>query len=323
MSRYSRQSMLPEIGDAGQRRLAQARVLVVGAGGLGSTLLPLLAGAGVGYIRLYDGDVVEEHNLHRQTLFSMQDIGQPKALRAGNALRARNPDCEVDIRLQALSASGVEQALAGIDLVVDAADNFAITYQLSDACQPRAIPLVSASVLGRQGYVGGFCGGAPSYRALFPQLPKAAGNCNTAGVMGPAVATLGALQAQMALSILLDLAPSPLGCLLNCDFVQWHFRRFRFDGAEEPAATAVPFIDRQLLQATDCIVELRGQDEAPQSIAAEEEVVRCLPAELADWQPPADRRIVLVCASGIRAAQAAMQLEQRGFTRLAIIAANR
>ncbi|QUG73580.1 HesA/MoeB/ThiF family protein (plasmid) [Erwinia sp. E602] len=323
MSRYQRQSMLPEVGEAGQQKLAQARVLVVGAGGLGSTLLPLLTGAGVGYLRLYDGDVVEEHNLHRQTLFTLEDIGQPKALRTGDALRARNPDCEVDVRLQALSASGVEAALHGIDLVVDAADNFAITYQLSDACQPRGIPLVSASVLGRQGYVGGFCGGAPSYRALFPQLPKAAGNCNTAGVMGPAVATLGALQAQMALSVLLGLQPSPLGCLLNCDFVQWHFRRFRFDGAEEPAATAVPFIDRQLLEATDCIVELRGHEEAPQSIAAEEEVVRLLPPQLAAWQPPGDRRIVLVCASGIRAAQAAMQLEQRGFTRLAIIAANR
>lgn len=321
MSRYQRQSMLPEIGEAGQQALHQKRVLVVGAGGLGATLLPLLAGAGIGYLRLYDGDRVEEHNLHRQTLFGMADIGESKALCARQALNARNPDCMVEAHPLALSASLMDAALQDIDLAIDAADSFAVTYMLSDACLPRRIPLVSASVLGRQGYVGGFCGSAPGYRALFPQLPASAANCNTAGVMGPAVAVLGAMQAQMALSILLGLTPSPLGCLINCDFASWHFRRFRFDGAEEPEGSAVPFIDRHLLTGDDCIVELRSVAEAPVSII--DSVCRVLPEEINDWQPPADRRIVLVCASGIRAAKAAMVLEQRGLTRLAIIAANR
>lgn len=154
MSRYQRQSMLPEIGDAGQQALHHARVLVVGAGGLGATLLPLLAGAGVGYLRIYDGDRVEEHNLHRQTLFGMGDIGNLKAVCAQQALYRRNPECVVDARPLALSASRVAEALEGIDLAIDAADNFAVTYLLSDTCLPRRIPLVSASVLGRQGYVG-------------------------------------------------------------------------------------------------------------------------------------------------------------------------
>jgi len=321
MSRYQRQSMLPEIGDAGQQALHHARVLVVGAGGLGATLLPLLAGAGVGYLRIYDGDRVEEHNLHRQTLFGMGDIGNLKAVCTQQALYRRNPECVVDARPLALSASRVAEALEGIDLAIDAADNFAVTYLLSDTCLPRRIPLVSASVLGRQGYVGGFCGGAPGYRALFPQLPGSAANCNTAGVMGPAVATLGALQAQMALSILLGFSPSPLGCLINCDFSSWHFRQFRFDGADEPDRPGVPFIDRPLLTSSDCIVELRSEEEAPRSIS--DRAVRILPEQIDRWQPPADRRIVLVCATGIRAAKAAMALEQRGFTQLAIIAANR
>ncbi|MEN4913347.1 ThiF family adenylyltransferase [Erwinia amylovora] len=321
MSRYQRQSMLPEIGESGQQRLAQARVLVIGAGGLGSALLPLLAAAGAGYLRLYDGDRVEEHNLHRQTLYGMQDIGEEKVFCARRALAIRNPACVVDARPHALTASATAVALDGIDLAIDAADNFALTYQLSDACLAHRIPLVSASVLGRRGYVGGFCGGAPSYRALFPQLPGSAANCNTAGVMGPAVATLGAMQAQMALSILLNFSPSPLGCLVNCDFVQWHFRPFRFDSAAEPDRPPVPFIDRHLLTAEDCIVELRSVDEAPESIA--DAVQRVLPQQLSDWQPPADRRIVLVCASGIRAAKAAMALELRGFSHLAMIAAGR
>lgn len=195
-----------------------------------------------------------------------------------------------------------------------------MTYTLSDACQPRHIPLISASVLGRQGYVGGFCGSAPGYRALFPQLPTSAANCNTAGVMGPAVATLGAMQAQMALSVLLGLTPSPLGSLVNCDFTQWHFRAFRFDDAQEPTQPLIPFIDRDLLQADDCIVELRSREEAPHSVAAQ--VERILPEAIDAWQPPAGRRVVLVCASGIRAAKAASVLAQRGVMPLAIIAAN-
>ncbi|WP_448310698.1 ThiF family adenylyltransferase [Pantoea sp. PGP6] len=320
MDRYQRQTMLPEIGEAGQQDLRAARVLVVGAGGLGSTVLPLLVGAGVGFIRLYDGDRVELHNLHRQTLFDMADIGEPKVSAARRALIQRNPDCEIDARAQVLSASLLPEALDSIDLVIDAADNFAITYQLSDACLLRSLPLVCASVLGRKGYVGGFCGGAPGYRALFPQLPTTAGNCNTAGVMGPAVAMLGALQAQMALSLLLKLTPSPLGCMIHCDFINWHLRQFRFDDAPEPEVPGIPFIDLPMLTADDCIVELRSREEAPVSVA--EGVQRILPQQIADWQPPADQRIVLVCASGMRAAQAAERLQKRGFPRLALMAAN-
>jgi rhodanese-related sulfurtransferase len=128
------------------------------------------------------------------------------------------------------------------------------------------------------------------------------------------------MQAQMALSVLLGLHPSPLGCVVNCDFASWHFRQFRFDGAEEPEQV-VPFIDRQQLAMDDCIVELRDVKEAPESVAAS--VERILPQALAQWQPPQDQRIVLVCASGIRAAKAATALAQRGFTRLAILAARR
>ena len=203
MDRYQRQMMLPEIGLAGQQKLAAARVLVVGAGGLGATLLPQLVGEGVGFIRLCDDDEVALHNLHRQTLFTMQDIGYAKAERAQQALQQRNPEVELEALRHAITASDLPQILSDIDMVIDAADNFAVTYQLSDACLQASIPLISASVLGRQGYVGGFCATAPSYRAVFPALPSSAANCNTAGVMGPAVATLGALQAQMALSVLL------------------------------------------------------------------------------------------------------------------------
>lgn len=320
MDRYQRQMMLPEIGEAGQQRLARARVLVVGAGGLAATLLPQLAGAGVGYLRVCDDDSVEVHNLHRQTLFTPDDVGRPKAVAARRALNALNPACRVDTLTCRLSGSSLSGALHNIDLVVDAADNFAITWLLSDACHERGLPLISASVLGRQGYAGGFCGGAPSYRALFPQLPSSSASCSTAGVMGPAVATLGAIQAQMTLSTLLGLSPSPLGCVVNCDFVSWRFTGFRFDDAPEPDGSALSFIDVQMLTAQDCIVELRDRQEAPVSVA--DGVHRILPQDLAAWQPPRAGRIVLVCASGIRAGRAAQQLKARGYGDLALIAAD-
>lgn len=320
MERYQRQTMLPEIGPQGQQRLHAARVLVVGAGGLGATLLPQLAGAGVGYLRVCDDDHVALHNLHRQTLFTEQQVGQPKVTCAQQALRQRNSAVQIDAVRLAVGASRLPTLLLDIDLVIDAADNFAVTYSLSDSCYRARIPLISASVLGRQGYVGGFCGGAPSYRAVFPALPRVAANCNTAGVMGPAVATLGGMQAQMALSVLLGLAPSPLGCVINCDFINWHFNAFRFDAAEEPGQ-AVPFIDAPLLRADDCVVELRSETEAPVSVT--ESAIRLMPHLIDAWQPPPARRIVLVCASGMRAAQAASALAQRGCTQLAILAAGR
>jgi len=319
MDRYQRQMMLPEIGTAGQRKLAQAHVVVAGAGGLSATLLPQLAGAGVGKISLYDADDVALHNLHRQTLFTQQDIGRSKTECAQQALQQRNPDVQIESCVQALTASTITQAIAGCSLVIDAADNFAVSYQLSDACFARGIPLISASVLGRQGYVGGFCGGAPSYRALFPRLPESAANCNTAGVMGPVVAVLGAMQAQMALTLLLELAPSPLGLMINCDFNTWQMRQFRFDTAPEPETPGISFIDCALLNAEDCVVELRGREEAPDSVVSWAQRIK--PAEITAWQPPVDRRIVLVCASGIRAAQAASKLTERGFNNLAILAA--
>ncbi|MXP67994.1 ThiF family adenylyltransferase [Pantoea sp. Aalb] len=320
MERYHRQIILSEIGHVGQRIIKQARVLVVGVGGLSSTLLMQLVGSGIGYIRLYDKDVVSLHNLHRQTLFTINDIGYSKVACAKRTLKKYNPDVKIDAIQKLVTASILDHALKNIDIVIDAADNFVITYLLSDACHKHLIPLISASVLGRCGYVGGFCYNAPSYRAVFPFFPTSITNCNIFGVMGPAVATLGALQAQMVISVLLGLLPSPLGCIINCDFINWHFHKFRFDSASEPKQPTIPFIDRQLISQDDCVIELRSYKEAPVSII--NDVERISPQEIYAWQPPNNRRIILICASGIRAANAALILEKRGFSFLAILAAN-
>lgn len=319
MSRYDRQMILPEIGAEGQERLAAADVLIIGAGGLGATVIPALAGAGVGRLRIVDGDSVDESNLHRQTLFRHADIGRSKADCAAREAMALNPEIGVEAIHAWLDPVTAGTLLEGADLVIDAADSFAVSYILSDACKTRHLPLIAASVLGRQGYAGGFCGTGPSLRTVFPDLPHRAQSCATAGVMGPVVAVMGALQSQMALSVLLRMEPSPIGQAVTVDLAEWRFGGFRFDNAPEPDGPALPFISRCDLRDADCVVELRPESEAPRSVTAG--ALRLLPESLSAWQPPAGRRVVLCCRSGLRAWGAATELAGRGHRDLALLAA--
>lgn len=316
--RFLRQRTLPEVGDAGQARLAAASVLVVGAGGLGCPVLTGLAGAGVGRLVVIDPDVVELTNLHRQPLFRMADIGAPKATAAAAALAAFAPDVRVDVHVARLDPGNVAGLVAGVDLVIDAADSFAATYVLSDTCLPAGKPLVSASVLGLSGYAGAFCGGAPSYRAVFPRLPHQVATCATAGVLGPVVTMIGGLQAQMALALLLGLSPSPLGRLVRLEAGRFAFGGFDFTGTPEPE-TALPFIAPDAITPDDIAIDLRGLDEAP--VSPIPGALRLTVPEVEAAPPLAPgRRVVLACRSGIRAARAAEALERAGQRELALVA---
>ncbi len=318
MSRYDRQEMLPEIGRAGQARLAATRVLVVGAGGLAASALPLLAAAGLGRITIVDGDRVEQSNLHRQTLFTEDDLGLPKADAAAQRCRALNTEPTIVPWRRDLTPENADQLVAPSDVVLDCADSYAVSYTLSDTCMARRVPLISASVLGRAGYVGGFCGPAPSLRAVFPNAPENAANCATAGVMGPVVAMLGAAQAQMALAALLDFAPSPLGQLMRIDMADYRTSSFRFDDAPEPDAH-FPFVARSELSQSDVIVDLRGEDEAPVPIHP---AARRIPPEaLPDGLTPDDRRLALACASGLRAWRAAESIQDMWPGEIVLVAA--
>lgn len=317
-NRYARQMILPEVGAEGQARLAQAHVLVVGAGGLGCPVLQYLGAAGVGRITIMDGDVVEQSNLHRQVLYTMQDIGQPKAEAARQHLLAANPDLHVTADVRPLDAANAAAMVAKVDLVLDAADSFAVSYILSDACLQQGKVLISASALGQSGYVGGFCGPAPSLRALFPDLPTRAATCATAGVMGPVVGMIGTLQAQLALKVLLDHQPSPCGQLFSFRLEDLHISSFRFDGAEEPE-DALPFVAASHVTAQDQLIELRPEQEAPEMVLPQAR--RILPADVPAAELARDRRIVLCCRSGLRAWGAATALRQQGYDNLALLAA--
>ena len=321
MNRYARQVAVPEVGVEGQQLIGAASILVVGAGGLGCAVLPYLCAAGVGRLIVVDHDRVEETNLHRQPLYRTSDVGLLKAGCARQALRELNPDVHVEAHCERLTASNAASFVAQADLVVDAADSFAVTYILSDECMEAAKPLVSASVLGLQGYVGAFCGSVPSYRAVFPELPLQAGTCAANGVLGTAVGVIGSLQAQIALSLLLPkLRTEAAGRMISVDFHTLRFSGFSFLGATEKR-TGFRFIAGEAVRPDDVVVELRGLQEAPapafpSSIRSSVESIQSLADEL-----PRAARVVLCCRTGLRAWRAAAHLHSLGFENLALFAA--
>ncbi len=308
MSRYARQEILPNIGNQGQAKLAAAHVLVVGAGGLGSPALQYLVGAGIGHITIVDPDVVDMGNLHRQTLFREADVGQPKSEMAKSHLGGLNADCNITARTAFLDPDLAADLVPNFDVVLDCADSFAASYILSDLCHTHRIPFITASVLGTAGYAGGFCGTAPSLRAVFPDLPNRAATCATAGVMGPVVGMIGALQAQMCLAQILGHAPSPLGQMVTLDMGTYRQSGFRFDTAPEPTGPQLHFISPAQIRATDHVIELRDKSEAPTPIHP-----RALRATAGHVPAPArGQRTILACRSGLRAWNAARQLAPHG-----------
>jgi molybdopterin/thiamine biosynthesis adenylyltransferase/rhodanese-related sulfurtransferase len=317
--RYARQTALPEIGTAGQERLATASVLVVGAGGLGCALLPYLAGAGIGRMTLLDPDCVEEHNLHRQPLYRMSDLGAPKVEVARAALLALNPSLEIRALRERLSPANAASHCERVEVVVDAADSFAVTYTLSDECRRLGRPLVSASVLGQSGYAGVFCGGAPSYRAVFPDLPRQAATCAETGVLGTAVGVLGVLEAQLTLALLLGFEPSVRARLVSVDLRTLRFGGFSFAHAPEPA-DALCFIAAGAIEERDLVIDLRGELEAPRVVRPGALRLSAEQLERESFGLARDQRIVLCCRSGLRAWRAGRALQRQGYQHLALLA---
>ena len=209
MSFYQRQIILPEIGAEGQKKLSQARILCIGAGGLGSPALLYLAAAGVGTIGIVDGDQVDETNLHRQVLFTAADIGKPKASTAAAKIKTHNPELKTVAHDFYLAASNAEQLISEYDLVVDGTDNFDAKYISNDICVKLSKPLVYGSISKFEGRVSVFnANKGACYRCLYPQPPNAdVQNCAEAGILGAVAGVIGTMQALEAIKTILNLKP--------------------------------------------------------------------------------------------------------------------
>lgn len=227
--RYARQVRLPEIGPEGQRKLARARVLLIGAGGLGSPAALYLAGAGVGTLGLVDADQVDRSNLHRQVLHAEAAIGQSKTESARARLEALNPDILVRTHKTRLNAGNVESLFSDYDLVLDGSDNFPTRYLVNDACQKLGIPDISAAVQGFEGQLSVFAPGGPCYRCLFAEPPPAelAPSCAEAGVAGMVPGVMGVLQALEALKLIAEFGEPLTGKLLIFNARSTSFRQLK------------------------------------------------------------------------------------------------
>jgi sulfur-carrier protein adenylyltransferase/sulfurtransferase len=225
--RYARQLVMPEIGTAGQLRLAQAKLLVVGAGGLGSPALLYLAAAGVGRIGVADFDVVDISNLQRQVVHTDARVGSRKTDSAAASLRALNPDVRVVTHDEAVTADNADRLIAGYDLVIDGTDSFEARYALNDAALRARVQVVHASVFRFEGQLTvlkPFEG--PCYRCLHPTPPppELAPACSVAGVLGVVPGVIGLLQATEALKLILGIGEPLVGRLLTWDALDGSFR---------------------------------------------------------------------------------------------------
>jgi len=225
--RYSRHVLIPEIGVAGQQRLLASKVLVVGAGGLGSPAALYLAAAGVGRLGIVDDDVVDESNLQRQVLHSTAALGEPKVASGERRLRGLNPDVEIVAYQERLSSENVDRILnEAWEVIVDGADNFPTRYLLNDASVWHGIPVVHGSIFRVEGQATVFSPGAgPCYRCLFPQPPppELAPSCAEGGVLGVLPGVIGSIQGAEALKVVLGIGKPLIGRLLLYDALAGSF----------------------------------------------------------------------------------------------------
>ncbi|HEX9707262.1 MAG TPA: ThiF family adenylyltransferase [Steroidobacteraceae bacterium] len=332
---YSRQLALPEVGAAGQARLAASSVVVIGAGGLGCAVLTGLAGAGVGTISIVDPDVVQVTNLHRQPLYESADIGRPKAEVAARKLSAYNPTIRVLARALRLDATNADGLIAESDVVVDCTDNFAAKFLVNDASMRTGKPAVIASVYQYEGQLqvvrpdlGGSC-----LRCQWPEATRdgLVGNCEQAGVLGPVPGVLGGLQAMEVLKLLLGLPGQLRNEVLLVDLLVHGERRLNAPRNPhcletcvqvDPAGRKDRAVDLDLsiplaaaLAAGYRIIDIREPEECeeePLPLAGQLALPLGRLLEGGADLEPADRYL-LVCAHGVRSHAAAEFLRSRGF----------
>ena len=350
--RYSRHLILPDVGVAGQQRLKAARVLLIGAGGLGSPLALYLAAAGVGHLTLVDFDAVDLTNLQRQILHGTADVGRPKLESARRRIADVNPHVEVATHETRLTAANALEIFRGHDLVVDGTDNFATRYLVNDACVLLGIPNVYGSIFRFEGQASVFAtADGPCYRCLYrePPPPGLVPSCAEGGVLGVLPGLIGVIQATEAIKLILGVGQPLIGRLLLVDALSMGFRtvQLRRDpecpacgtreirslidyeafcgiGAAGPSGTdAVPEVTpleiaARLGRHEDFdLIDVREPSEwaIGRLPGAKLVPLGTLPEAAAGFDPSRD--VVVYCKGGVRSAKAVRQLQEKGFRRVA------
>jgi molybdopterin/thiamine biosynthesis adenylyltransferase/rhodanese-related sulfurtransferase len=335
LKRYSRHLLLSEIGEEGQRNLKAAKVLVVGAGGLGCPVLQYLAAAGVGTIGIVDYDVVEESNLQRQILYTSEDVGKPKAIVAKTKLAAQNPHIIIVSHPVQLSSENALEIFAAYDSVVDGSDNFATRYLVNDACVILGKVLVFASIFRFEGQVSVFnYKNGPTYRCLYPE-PPADGEvpgCSETGVIGVLPGIAGTLQANEVIKIITGIGEPLNGKLLVFDALNMQFNIFNVKVnpsnliLKELKSVSVfcaaikelsgEEIAEALKERSAVVIDVRSPEEHQQgNIGGKNIPLNELEHKLEQFSK--DTSFVFYCASGTRSKKAVLLAEKKGYSSLA------
>jgi sulfur-carrier protein adenylyltransferase/sulfurtransferase len=351
VKRYSRHLIIPDVGMTGQKRLKNARVLCVGAGGLGSPALLYLAAAGVGTLGVIDFDVVDESNLQRQIIHGQSDIGRPKALSARDSIKETNPYVTVIVHEEALTTDNVMEIFSGYDLIVDGTDNFATRYMVNDACVLLNKPYVWGSIYRFDGQASVFWSEqGPCYRCLYPEPPPPGmvPSCAEGGVLGVLCASIGSIQVNEAIKLLTGIGEPLVGRLMIYDALEMSYRSLNIRKDPDCAIcgtnpTITGLIDYDAFcgalsadaqeaaaDSTITAAELKAMLDREDKIFLvdvrepnEYEIVSIPGATLipkdqflngsALERLPQDRRIVLHCKSGVRSAECLAVVKNAGF----------
>lgn len=335
--RYKRQITLPEIGLDGQEKLAHARVLCVGAGGLGSPALLYMAAAGIGHIGIIDFDMVDESNLQRQVLFTTDEVGGPKAVHAKARLQALNPEIEIIVYEEELTAENAPDLFQTYNIILDGTDNFETKFLINDAAAKYKKPWVYGAIQGFDGQASVFdaqCG--PCYRCLYPEKPKARiANCAEAGVIGAVAGLIGVTQALQVIQLvtghesfepligklwtldtktmrtrLLNIPKNP-----DCPVCSKNLNDFVLSYSSPVCGFIPELTPQQVRQKSEfCLIDVRENEEWEQGGiegARHWPLSRMLSGDTPDL--PKETEIILHCQKGIRSLQAAQILKEHGY----------
>ncbi|MFC6876267.1 molybdopterin-synthase adenylyltransferase MoeB [Flavobacterium myungsuense] len=332
-TRYNRQIILPEVGDIGQQKLLDAKVLIVGIGGLGTAVLPYLTAAGVGEIGVIDDDTIELTNLQRQVIYKNNSIGKSKALEAKEMALALNPSVKVNAITEKLNSKNAISLFEYYDIIVDGTDNIKTKYLINNACSKTNKPFVYGSVYKFEGQVSVFnYQNGPTYKCLFPQESNEVSNCNEAGVLGVSVGIIGMFQANEVLKMILGIGEILSGKLLVYNFLNneqhkfdilksdstIHKASFHYKYSEIESASIEIEVSKALIQINNpevVFVDVRNEDEYPKL-----KINNCIQIPLKQLEFElhklnTETTFFVFCQSGVRSKNAVEILRKNNFNR--------